>query len=88
MDTPFEQQENKIKTLFVNTRPRKWTKKEISYREVVGLAFENPTFGDTIDYSVSYSNGEHPHTEGTLADGQSVNVVNKMIFNVTQTNRS
>ena len=75
-------------TIIVNTREKKWNKKEISYKEVVVLAFGSYSDDPNVVYTVTYSKGERPHQEGSLVKGESVKVKDGMIFNVTQTNKS
>src|SRR5262249_36047784 len=77
---------NKHFNIVVNGRPRVVTDNRLSYAEVVKLAFpEGPFDGSTL-YTVSYAN---PHgRDGTLAEGQEVEVKDGMSFNVGKTNRS
>ncbi len=82
-------QEEKTVTIIVNGRERSWPKNaEISYEEVVRLAFENPPTGDDIQITVQYTRGEGHKPSGTLVEGQSVKVKDGMVFDVTATNRS
>jgi len=73
--------------IIVNGREKVFAEREITFRQVVELAFgayeENPD----IVYTVSYSKGEDKK-EGTMTVGTSVKVKDGMIFNVTRTNRS
>ncbi|MFA5393817.1 MAG: multiubiquitin domain-containing protein [Candidatus Ratteibacteria bacterium] len=80
--------EHKEVTIIVNTREKIWDKKEISYEEVVVLAFGSYSDDENIVYTVTFSKGESPHHEGSLVKGDSVKVKKGMIFNVTQTNKS
>lgn len=76
-------------TIIVNTREKTWDKKEISYEEVIVLAFGSYEDADNITYQVSYSRGEHPHEEGTMVKGgPDVKVKNKMVFNVVRSDKS
>ena len=75
-------------TIIVNTREKKWTEKEISYEEVIQLAFDSYDNNETTVYTITYSRGEDSHKEGFLLKGEKVKVKNGMIFNVTQTNKS
>lgn len=80
--------QNKTFTIFVNTREKSWAEKEITFRQVVGLAFENPEFKPEIVYTVTYSKGEDKKPKGTLTDNQSVHVKEGMIFDVERADRS
>lgn len=63
-------------------------KGELSFDEVVQLAFENPPYGDTTEFSITYSRGQGNKPEGILHPGESVKVKKGMIFDVTATDRS
>jgi hypothetical protein len=75
-------------TIIVNGSPQDFEKKTITFAEVVALAFPNPPSGENIDYTVMFSHGPHDKPQGTLLPGQDVEVVNKMRFDVTPTDRS
>ncbi len=75
-------------TIIVNTREKTWNKKEISYEEVIVLAFGSYSDDENIVYTVTFSKGPESHHEGSMVKGDSVKVKNGMIFNVTQTNKS
>lgn len=74
--------------IIVNGREKSWGNKTISYDEVVKLAFDNYVESPDIVYTVDYVDGPHQNPTGSMVKGSSVYVKNKMIFNVTATNRS
>lgn len=80
--------ENKAKDykIFVNTRENIWLHDEINFDEVVVLAFG--LVQNTNSYSMTYKKGHGNKAEGILVKGDSVNVKDGMLFNVTQTSRS
>lgn len=78
---------DKIVTIIVNTREKTVEKGKISFDEVVALAFNNPPTGPNVAFTVLYRRGQG-NDEGSLAPGQSVEVTEGMIFNVTATDRS
>lgn len=83
--------ETKVKdvTIIVNAQEHVWNKKEeISYEEVIELAYGSYVDNDTTIYTVTYKKGEDKKKEGSLTKGESVKVKDGMIFNVTQTNKS
>lgn len=80
--------EHKEITIIVNTREKVWNKKEISYEEVIILAFGSYSENENITYAVTYSRGEEPKHEGSLVKGMSVKVKKGMVFNVTPTDKS
>jgi hypothetical protein len=83
-----EQPNDKEFTIIVNAREKIWDKKEISYQEVVMLAYGTYSSDDNIVYTVTFSKGPESHHQGSMVNGDSVKVKKGMIFNVTQTNKS
>lgn len=81
-------------TLIVNGRKKEISVKELSpdgeitFDEVVGLAFADPPSGPYIEFTVSYWNGAGRPTEGILYPGESVKVQDGTVFNVTVTDKS
>lgn len=75
-------------TIIVNARQKKWSEKEISFEQVVKLAFPTPPPGENIVCTVTYRKGEGHKPEGTLTEGERVKVKDGMIFNVTATDKS
>lgn len=87
--TEFEDLERKHRfEIVVNTRPKVVYSREVSYHEIVKLAFENPTTDPNVIFTITYRDGPRENPEGTLAKGQTVKVKDCMIFNVTRTDRS
>jgi hypothetical protein len=74
--------------LYVNGREVDWSLRNISYDQVVKLAFPNYSDNGTIVYTVTYSDGPGQNPEGSMVKGDIVLVKNKMKFNVTATNKS
>lgn len=74
--------------LIVNGRPKHWTEKTITFEQAVVLAFgvydPNP---DKV-YTVTYDRGSNQNPEGSMVKGDKVFVIDKMIFNVTATDKS
>lgn len=76
-------------TIIVNGRPKVVpANEELSFAQVVALAFDNPPTGANIIFTVTYRKGPEHKPEGTLTEGQSVKVKDGMIFNVTPTDKS
>ena len=73
--------------IIVNGREKSFSGREITFRQVVELAFGTYEENPDIVYTVSYSKGEDKK-EGTMTVGTTVKVKDGMIFNVTRTNRS
>lgn len=75
-------------TIVVNGRPKKVQKGELTYDEVLALAFDPVPSGPNWVFTVTYRRGHGPHGEGSLTPGESVKVVDGMIFDVTATDKS
>ncbi len=78
----------KSTTIIVNARPHEVHGKEISYNEVVTLAFPDFPQHPERTYSVTYERGHGNKPEGILSPGGSVKVKNKMVFRVKFTGQS
>ena len=79
----------KTVTIIVNGEEKQVEKKEeLSFDELVDLAFDPRPTGDMIVFTITYRRGEGNKPEGTLAEGGSVKVKDGMIFNVTATDKS
>jgi hypothetical protein len=79
--------QNKEFTIIVNARQKLWNKKEITFDEVVNLAFGTPNY-DTSVFTVTYQKGEDKKPKGSLTRGESVHVKDGMIFDVIRTDKS
>jgi len=75
-------------TIIVNGREKVVTSRELSFAEVIALAFENPATGPNIFYTVTFRRGEGNKPEGSLTEGETVKVKDGMIFNVSVTDKS
>ncbi|MCW4013976.1 MAG: multiubiquitin domain-containing protein [Candidatus Bathyarchaeota archaeon] len=79
--------EKKKYQLFVNAQKKEWYEAKINYSQVVELAFP-PPHKNTEMFTVQYSRGPKENREGTLVEGQEVNVKSGMVFDVTRTDKS
>lgn len=80
--------EKKKVTIIVNGTPHEVEKDEITYAEVVTLAFPEYPEHPEINYSVKYRKGDGNKPEGILSPGGVVKVKNEMIFDVSPTGQS
>ena len=74
--------------IIVNGREKQWNQKTISFKQVVELAFGNYQENPNTVYTVTYAKGPHQNPEGSMVKDDKVFVTNKMVFNVTATNKS
>lgn len=75
-------------TIIINGRPKEVTEKELTFKEVVDLAYNNdPPHGPNVVITVTYSKGIDG-AQGSLLPGQSVKVRAGMVFNVKATDKS
>ena len=82
------QGQNKDYTIVVNGRQKVVSPRELSFSQIVALAFDNPPSGPNIVFTITYRRGEGHKPEGTLTEGESVKIKEGMIFNVTATDKS
>lgn len=81
--------EPKTVTIIVNGRQKTVPKNDnLTFAEVIALAFENPPSGDGVQFTIQYTRGHGNKPAGSLVEGQSVKVKEGMEFDVTPTNRS
>jgi len=83
-----EKDRPKLVTIIVNGRQKEVSKQELSFNEVVALAFNPVPTGENVDITVTYRRGHGRKPEGQLKPGESVKVKEGMIFDVTATDRS
>ena len=81
-------------TIFVNSRERTVSPKslspdgEISFTQVVNLAFDPPPSGPNILFTVSYRNGAGRPPAGELFAGEGVKIRKGTAFSVSFTDKS
>ena len=89
INTDEKKHENNRKLiLIVNGRERDWDNLQISFKEVAILAFGTYDDNPNRIYTVTFDRGPHQNPEGSMVYGDVVFVKNKMIFNVTATDKS
>ena len=75
-------------TIIVNGRPRVINKYILSFFEIVRLAFPDAQPNPETIFTVVYKNGPDENPPGSLVEGQSITLKNRMIINVTKTDKS
>jgi hypothetical protein len=69
MSKPIEH-EPKTVTIIINGRSKTVPKKdELTFEELVALAFDNPQTGDGIQYTIQYTRGDGNKPTGALVEG-------------------
>lgn len=79
---------NKEYSVIVNGRARAVSSKELSFGEVLALAFSPVPAGPSWVFTVTFRRGQGNKPEGTLTSGASAKVKEGMVFNVTATDKS
>jgi len=74
-------------TMIVNTRPKVVNDRELTFAEVVALAFPG-TPEPEVTFTVTYHRAAGPRHEGNLSEGGTVTIKDGTIFDVTRTRRS
>jgi len=74
--------------IIVNGREKSVPDKDLSFERLVELAFENPPTGQYVIFTITYRHGPCENREGMLIESKSVKIKNRMIFNVTATDKS
>ncbi len=72
----------------VNGTPHQWTSREITYDEIVKLAYGTLPSNPRTYFTVSYKRGQGNGEQGKIAPGQNFKVTNNMKFYVTSSNQS
>ncbi len=80
--------QKKSVTIIVNGKEKSVEKDDLSYEDVVALAFASPPTGDNILITITYRRGHGDKPEGSLLPGKKVKVKDGMIFDVTATDKS
>jgi hypothetical protein len=88
MDKHSGGESNKTVTIIVNGRAHELPKEEMSFAEIVDIAFPDQVQGGNIVFTVTYTRGRGDKPEGELVEGGSVKVKDKMVFNVVRTDKS
>jgi hypothetical protein len=74
--------------IVVNARPKQVIDDEQSFEQIVALAFNPVPTGQNIIFTVTFRKGPHENPQGTLTAGESAEIKDGMIFDVTATDKS
>jgi hypothetical protein len=75
-------------TIIVNGERKTVRTTELSFDQVVDLAFNPRPQGPNIVFTITYRKGPKENPEGTLVQGGVVKIKDGMVFNVTATDKS
>ncbi len=79
---------DKPRTIIVNGQQKVVTADELSFDQIIDLAFDPSQRGPQIEFTVDFRKGEDKKPKGSLVQGQTVKIKDGMIFNVTRTDKS
>ena len=74
--------------IIVDGTPHVVATDEVTFDEVVTLAYPDGGRGNLITYTVTFYDGGGRPPEGALAEGEKAKVKDGTVFNVTRTDRS
>ena len=80
--------DDKAFLITVNGRQRRVEREELSFDELVDLAFDDPARGPQIVFTITFREAGGRIPEGELDEGQRLKVRDGTIINVTRTDQS
>ena len=87
-DNQPERPDDKTHLITVNGRQRRVERDELSFDELVDLAFDDPARGPQIVFTITFREAGGRIPEGELDEGQRLKVQDGTIVNVTRTDQS
>jgi len=75
-------------SIIVNGREKTVEGEELTFDQVVGLAFDDPPSGEFICFTITYRNAGGRKPEGILIEGEAVKLRGGTVINVTVTDKS
>ena len=87
-DNQVDQLEHKTFDIIVNGRAIEVERDELSFDELVDLAFDDPARGPQIVFTITFRDAAGRPPEGELDEGQRLKVGDGTIVNVTRTDQS
>lgn len=87
-EKPGHKPDDKTFSITINGRQRHVEKDELSFDELVDLAFDDPARGPQIVFTITFREAGGRISEGELDEGQRLKVQDGTIINVTRTDQS
>lgn len=87
-DKPEQRPDDKKYSITINGRQRQVESEELSFDELVDLAFNDPARGPQIVFTITFRGAGGRIQEGELDEGQRLKVRDGTIINVTRTDQS
>ena len=87
-DKLANQPNDKVFSITVNGRQKPVESEELSFDQLVDLAFDDPARGPQIVFTITFRDAGGRIREGELDEGQRLKVQDGTIINVTRTDQS
>ena len=87
-ENQLDRPDDKTFLITVNGRQRQVERDELSFDELVDLAFDDPARGPQIVFTITFREAGGRVPEGELDEGQRLKVQDGTIINVTRTDQS
>lgn len=75
-------------TIIINGRPREVNTRTLTFTEIIKLAFPDTQPAANTIFTVVYKSGPEGNPQGSLVESQSIAIKERMIINVTKTDKS
>lgn len=75
-------------TIVINARERTITDKELTFEQLVTLAYPTTPTGENVLFTISFRRGHGNKPEGSLLAGETVKIKDGMVFVVSATDKS
>ncbi len=86
--TAVSENERKAFSIIVNGQQKVIPSRNVTFHEVVKLAEESPSTDPNTIYTVTYRKAVAPYHEGIMVKGETVEIKDGTVFNVTSTSKS
>lgn len=74
--------------IYIRGREYKISDDKIDFSEIVNRAYPDGQQGPNYEYDVTWNNGPEDEPEGILKEGETIQIVDKMRFDVKFTDKS